>query len=226
MQGTIVNAVAVVVGGLIGIILGRRFPDKIKAIVFQGIGLVTLLIGFQMATQTNNVIPLFLSMVIGGIIGEALNIEKHIENFGNFIKARLGNEEDKFVEGFITAYLLFCTGSMTIVGSIEDGLNANPTILYAKSMMDFFAAASLSPTLGVGVLFSAIPLFLFQGGITLMASMSKAFFTNEIIKELSAAGGLILIGLGINMLEIRKIRVANFLPALLVIALITYALTF
>ncbi|MEM1607592.1 MAG: DUF554 domain-containing protein [Candidatus Bathyarchaeia archaeon] len=222
MQGTLVNAVSVVIGSLIGIFLRGRFPERIKSIVFQGIGLATLFIGFQMALKTGNLIVLFFSMLIGAVIGEFLNIEGRIEGFGNLVKSKFSSGEDKFVEGFITAFLIFCMGSMTIVGSIEDGLNGNPSILYAKSMLDGFASISLASVLGVGVLFSAIPLLLYQGGITMLASLSKAFFTEAVVNELSAAGGIILIGLGINLLEIRRIRVANLLPSLVVSAAITY----
>ncbi len=224
MQGTLVNAIAVIIGSLIGLGFRGSFPDRIKSIVFQGIGLVTLFIGFHMSLKTSNLVVLFFSMLIGAIIGEAINIDKHIEGFGNFIKSKLSSKEDKFVEGFITAFLIFCMGSMTIVGSIEDGLSGNPSILYAKSMLDCFASISLASVLGVGVLFSAIPLFLFQGGITLLASLSRSFFTEAVINELSATGGIILIGLGINILEIKKIRVANLLPSLLISAIIIYLL--
>jgi uncharacterized membrane protein YqgA involved in biofilm formation len=224
MQGTLVNAVAVIVGSTIGIILRESFPEKIKNIVFQGIGLVTLFIGFQMSLKASNLIVLFFSMLMGAIIGEAINIEGYIEAFGNFVKSKLSSRGDRFVEGFITAFLLFCMGSMTIIGSIEDGLKGDPNILYMKSVLDGFASISLASVLGVGVLFSAVPLLLFQGGITLLASFSRAFFTEAVINELSATGGIILIGLGINILEIKKIRVANLLPSLLISAIITYLL--
>jgi uncharacterized membrane protein YqgA involved in biofilm formation len=226
MQGTIVNAIAVVVGSLMGVLLRGRFSERVKSIVFQGIGLVTLFIGFQTSLKTSNLVVLFFSMLIGAIIGEILDVEKHIEDFGNLMKSKLSSGEDKFVEGFITAFLIFCMGSMTIIGSIEDGLNGNPSILYAKSMLDGFASISLASVLGVGVLFSAIPLMLYQGGITLLASLSRAFFTEAVINELSATGGIILIGLGINLLEIRKIKVANLLPSLIVSAIITYLLPY
>lgn len=225
MRGTYVNAIAVVIGSLIGMTLGERFPEKIKAMVFQGIGLVTLFIGFNMSLKTNNLVVLFFSILIGAIIGEAIDIEKHIEGFGNFIKSKFGSKEDKFIEGFITAFLIFCMGSMTIIGSIEDGLNGNPSILYAKSILDGFASISLASVLGIGVLFSAIPLLLYQGGITLLASLSKTFFTDAVINELSASGGIILIGLGINLLDIRKIKVANLLPSLVISAGIAYILS-
>lgn len=226
MRGTYVNAVAVIIGSLVGMILGERFPEKIKAMVFQGIGLVTLFIGFYMSSKTNNLVVLFFSMLIGSVIGETIDIEKHIEDFGNFIKSKFGSKEDKFIEGFITAFLIFCMGSMTIIGSIEDGLNGNPHILYAKSILDGFVSISLASVLGIGVLFSVIPLLLYQGGITLLASLSKAFFTNTVINELSASGGIILIGLGINFLDIKNIKVANLLPSLVISASITYILPY
>ncbi|MBS7605030.1 MAG: DUF554 domain-containing protein [Candidatus Bathyarchaeia archaeon] len=222
MQGTLVNAIAVIIGSLIGLALRRSFPERIKKIVFQGIGLVTLFIGFQMTMKTGNLIILFFSVIIGAVIGEFLNIEGHIESFGNLIKSKFSSKEDKFVEGFITAFLIFCMGSMTIIGSIEDGLNGNPSILYAKSVLDGFASISLSSALGVGVLFSAIPLLLYQGGITILASLLKDFFRGVVINEVSAAGGIILIGLGINILEIRKMRVTNLLPSLIVSAVLAY----
>ncbi|MEM0049656.1 MAG: DUF554 domain-containing protein [Candidatus Bathyarchaeia archaeon] len=222
MQGTLVNAIAVIIGSLIGLALRRSFPERIKKIVFQGIGLVTLFIGFQMTMKTGNLIILFFSVTIGAVIGEFLNIEGHIEDFGNLIKLKFSSKEDKFIEGFITAFLIFCMGSMTIIGSIEDGLNRNPSILYAKSVLDGFTSISLASALGVGVLFSAIPLLLYQGGITILASLLKDFFREVVINEVSAAGGIILIGLGINILEIRKMRVSNLLPSLIVSAVLAY----
>jgi uncharacterized membrane protein YqgA involved in biofilm formation len=177
-----------------------------------------------MSLKASNLIVLFFSMLMGAIIGEAINIEGYIEAFGNFVKSMFSSRGDRFVEGFITAFLLFCMGSMTIIGSIEDGLKGDPNILYMKSVLDGFASISLASVLGVGVLFSAVPLLLFQGGLTLLASFSRTFFTEAVINELSATGGIILIGLGINILEIKKIRVANLLPSLLISAIITYLL--
>lgn len=225
MQGTLVNAIAVVIGGSVGLVLRRGFPERVKSIIFQGVGLVTLFIGFQMALRTNNIVILFFSVFIGAAVGEFLNIEGCIERFGGIIKSKFSSRENQFVEGLMTAFLIFCMGSMTIVGSIEDGLNGNPSLLYAKSILDGFTSISLASALGFGVLFSIVPLILYQGGITVLASLAKAFFTSAVINELSAAGGIILIGLGINMLEIRKIKVANFLPSLIVSAVLAYLIT-
>ncbi|MEM1586929.1 MAG: DUF554 domain-containing protein [Candidatus Bathyarchaeia archaeon] len=225
MYGTLVNAASVILGSLLGIVLRSGFPEKIKRIVFHGVGLVTLFMGFQMSMKTSNIIILFFSILIGAIIGETLNIEEYIEKIGNLIKLKLGSGEDKFVEGFITAFLIFCIGPMTIVGSIEDGLYGNPTILYAKSILDGFTSISLASMLGLGVLFSSIPLLLYQGGITALASYARVFFTEITINELSAAGGIILIGLGINILEIRKIKVVNLLPSLIISVVLAHLVT-
>lgn len=220
MWGTLVNALAVIAGSSLGLLLRGGFPERVKSIVFKGIGLVTLFLGFQMALKTTNLLILLFSVLIGVIIGELLDIEGRIESFGSFIKSKFSSGEERFIEGFMTAFLIFCMGSMTIVGSIEDGLNSNPSILYAKSMLDGFTSISLASALGIGVLFSVIPLLLYQGGITMLATASKAFFTDVVINELSAAGGIILIGLGINMLEIKRIKVANFLPSLIISAIL------
>ncbi|MBC7131060.1 DUF554 domain-containing protein [Candidatus Bathyarchaeota archaeon] len=224
MIGTLVNAVAVILGSLVGLAFGKKFSEKIKKMVFQGIGLVTLFIGFNMSLKTSNIIVLFFSILIGAVVGEAIDIERYLERLGESVKAMFSLKGDRFVEGFIVAFILFCMGSMTIIGSIEDGLNGDPTILYAKSMLDGFASISLASALGAGVLLSAIPLIAYQGGITLLASMSKTFFTETVINELSATGGIILIGLGINILEIKQIKVSNLLPSLIFSAVIAYFL--
>jgi uncharacterized membrane protein YqgA involved in biofilm formation len=159
-------------------------------------------------------------MLIGAIIGELMHLDRRIDQFGEFLKARIGSTNDQFSEGFVTAFLLFCIGAMTIVGSIEDGLNNDPSILFAKSLMDGCASIALASTFGIGVLFSAIPLFVFQGGITLLAASSKAFFTEVLITELSAVGGVILMGLSIQLLDLKEIKVVNLLPALIVVIIL------
>ena len=218
MLGTYVNVVAVIIGSIIGVLLHQRFPDNFKKIGFQAIGLCVLFLGISMAFKTENFLILIFSMLIGALIGEAMHLDTHIERFGEFLKARIGSSNnDQFSEGFVTAFLIFCIGAMTIIGSIEDGLNNDPSILFAKSLMDGCASIALASTFGIGVLFSVIPLFIFQGGITLLAASSKAFFTNILINELSAVGGVILMGLGIQLLEIKEIKVVNFLPALIVV---------
>lgn len=222
MYGTLVNVAAVIIGSSVGLILRRGLPERIKRIIFQGIGLVTLFIGVQMALQTSNLVVLFFSILLGAIIGEAVDIQSRLEDFGSFLKIKTKSKEERFTEGVLTAFLIFCVGSMTIVGAIQDGLNGDSSILIAKSILDGFVSVSLASALGIGVMFSAIPLFIFQGAITVLAACSRAFFTDILINQLSAVGGILLLGLGINILEIKEIKVSNLLPALLVVPIIAY----
>ncbi len=220
MYGTYVNATAVIVGSLIGIVFHKKFPEKVKIIVLQGIGLVTLFIGLRMAFKTDNLVILFFSIFMGAVMGEMIDIKNYLDRLGTLLKIRFKSEDERFIEGLVTAFLTFCVGSMTILGAIEDGINGDPSILYAKSILDGFASISFASVFGMGVLFSAVPLFIFQGGITLLAAYSKTFFTDVLINELSAVGGILLIGLGINILEIREIKVANLLPSLVVVTIL------
>jgi len=217
MLGTYVNTVAVVAGSLIGLGLRRELPERIKKIIFQGIGLVTLFIGIHMALENNNLMVLFFSILLGAIVGEAIDVEKRLEKLGDFLKVKSRSKDERFTEGVLTAFLIFCVGSMTIIGAIQDGLHGDSSILIAKSILDGFVSVSLASVLGVGVLFSAVPLFIFQASITLLAVYSRNFFTEALLSELSAVGGILLLGLGIRILEIKEIKVANLLPSLVVV---------
>jgi hypothetical protein len=220
MIGTIINTVAVILGSLVGLGLRRGLPERIKKITFQGVGIVTLFIGVQMALQTSNPVVLFISILVGAVIGEAIDVQSRLESLGNFLKTKSKSKDERFTEGVLTAFLVFCVGPMTILGSIQDGLNGDPSVLIAKSILDGFVSVSLASTLGVGVLFSGVPLFMFQSAITLLAAYSRAFFTETLIKELSAVGGILLLGLGIKILEIKDINVANLLPSLIIVPII------
>jgi len=221
MLGTYVNTAAVIVGSLIGIALHQRFPENLKKIGFQAIGLCVLVLGISMALKTERFIVLIFSMLLGALVGEALHLDQHIDRLGAFLKTRIGGSaKDQFSEGLVTAFLIYCMGALTIIGAIEDGLNGDPSILFAKSLLDGCASIALASTFGIGVLFSALPLFVFQGGITLLAASSQAFFTEPLVTELSAVGGVILIGLGIQLLELKKLKVINLLPALMVVILL------
>jgi uncharacterized membrane protein YqgA involved in biofilm formation len=221
MLGTYVNTAAVIIGSLIGVALHQRFPDNLKKIGFQAIGLCVLVLGISMALKTERFIILIFSMLLGALIGETLHLDRHIDRFGEFLKSHIGGSaNDQFSEGLVTSFLIYCTGAMTIIGAIEDGLNNDPSILFAKSLMDGCASIALASTFGIGVLFSAVPLFLFQGGLTLLAASSQAFFTELLVTELSAVGGVILMGLGIQLLELKELRVINLLPALMVVIIL------
>jgi len=222
MLGTLINTGSVIVGSTIGLILHRRLPAKITTIVFQGIGLFTLFLGLTMATKTNNYLILIFSIVIGAIIGELLDLDLALNRLGKGLKEKVGSDNAKFSEGLIAAFLLFCMGSMTILGTFEEGLGNKPNLLLAKSLLDGFAAVALSSGLGIGVIFSAIPLLIYQGSLTLLARWLGEFFSNVVISELTAVGGLMLIGLGINILEIKAIKVVNMLPGLVVAIILAY----
>jgi uncharacterized membrane protein YqgA involved in biofilm formation len=222
MKGTIVNVIAIFVGCSMGFILKSKFPDKIGKVVMQALGLASLLIGVQMALKTNNILLVIFSLVIGGVIGEVIGIEEGLERFGERVKLKFKSNDtsERFVEGFVTASLLYCVGSMAIMGALKEGLSGNPDILYAKSLMDGVTSLAFTAAMGIGVLFSVIPVFLYQGGITLLSRLIKDFLSPEIINEMTAVGGILIVGIGFGLLEIRKIKIGNLLPAILVAALL------
>lgn len=219
--GTIVNTIAVIVGSLIGVMLHKNFPDRVKAIVFQGIGLATLVLGMQMAFEVQNLLILIFSILIGGIIGEVINVEMYFERFADWLKRKVKIKDDKFSDGFITATLIYCIGSMAVIGSLNEGLRGDRTLLFTKSILDGFTSVALASTYGIGVLFSAIPLLIYQGGLTVMARYFQSLFSDVILAELTAVGGVLILGIGINLLEIKKVKLMNLLPALLVVVLLT-----
>ena len=222
MLGTLINAGTIILGSMIGLILHQRLPEKITTIVFQGIGLFTLFLGFSMAAKTNHYLIMIFSIVIGSIIGQLLSIDSALDRFSDYLKQKVRSDNDKFTDGLITAFLLFCMGSMTILGAFEEGLGGRPNLLLSKSILDGFSSVVLSAGLGIGVIFSVIPLLIYQGGLTLFAGWLGEFFNEIVINEMSAVGGLLLIGLGINILEIKKIKVVNMLPGLVIAVILAY----
>jgi uncharacterized membrane protein YqgA involved in biofilm formation len=220
VKGTVVNVVAIFLGCSAGFILKSKFPEKIEKIIMQALGLASLLIGMQMAIKADNILLVIFSLVIGGVIGEIIDIEAGLERFGERIKRKFksNNTSERFVEGFLTASLLYCVGSMAIMGAIKEGLSGDPDILYAKSLLDGVTSIAFTAAMGIGVLFSAIPVFLYQGGITLLARTIKDFLSPEIINEMTVVGGILIWGIGFGLLGIKKIKVGNLLPAILVAA--------
>jgi len=218
MLGTLFNVFTVVVGSAIGLVIKNKLPARIIQVVFQALGLFTMILGVSMTLKTNgqHLIMIF-SLIIGSIIGEVFRLDENFNKLSEQLKAKLKSKSEKFSEGFITAFILFCIGPMAILGSIQEGLGESSELLFTKSVMDGFSSIALAAALGIGVLFSAIPLFLFQGGITLSASFLGTYLSPEIIAELTALGGVLLVGLGINILEIKKIKILNMLPSLVVV---------
>jgi uncharacterized membrane protein YqgA involved in biofilm formation len=222
MIGTLVNTAAVIVGGGIGLILKKNLPERFTSIYFQAIGLFTLAIGISMVWELNHILIVVGSLALGALSGELLQLEGKTDKLSEWLrhKLKLGNE--RFTEGLVTSFLLFCVGSMTIVGSIQEGTGKSPDLLLTKSLMDFFSAMLLASALGTGVLFSAIPLLLFQGSITLLSKYASQFFTPEIIHGLTNTGGILLLGLAINILEIKKLRIMNMLPSLIFVVILIW----
>lgn len=214
MKGTIVNIITVIVGGGIGLFIGNKLPERLKKIAMEGVGLSSLALGFMLALKTDNIIIMVFSVILGGIFGEILRIENFLEGIGERIKKKLKNE-GSFTEGFITASLIFCVGSMTVVGAINEGLTGDATLLYTKSILDGITSIALSSTLGVGVLFSSLFILFYQGGLTMGASLVKNLLTPHTVNMITGVGGVLIIGIGLNILGLKKLKLSNFLPALL-----------
>lgn len=214
VTGTFVNTGAVVAGSLLGVIIGKRLPERIKHIVMQALGLSVILIGLQMAFSGTRPLLVIGSLLLGAVTGELLDIENRVAAVGEWLKRRFRSESSTFVQGFVTASVLYCTGAMVIVGSIRDGTVGDPSILYVKSLLDGVASIAFASSLGLGVAFSALSVFVVQGAITLLAS--KLLFLQDpgVIEAVTATGGLLILGIGINILEIKSIRVGNLVPAL------------
>ncbi len=236
MTGTIINVIAILIGGALGTFLGSRLPDRIRQTVMAGMGLFVLAIGAQMFLETANSLVVLASLVIGIVLGEWWQIEDGIRWMGRALEKRVmpqnGTAEEhqarqeRFVRGFFTASLLFCVGPIAILGSIQDGLTGNYQLLAVKSVLDGFASIAFASSLGIGVLFSALPVLLYQGGISLAATQIQPFFTNPMMTEMTATGGILLMAIAVSsLLEVKHIRTGNLLPALLVAPLLVLALT-
>jgi len=225
--GTFVNTIAIVVGGLVGLFFGQAFPDKIKKTVIQGIGLAILLIGGSMALQTKNPLIIISSLVLGAIIGELIDIELRLQHFGEWLERKFAKKGQVtgFTKAFVTTSLIYCVGAMAIMGSLESGLNGNHNILFAKSMLDGITAVIFASSMGIGVLVSALPVFLYQGSITMAAVLLQGILSPPVIAEMSATGGLLILGIGFNILELKEIKVGNLLPAVFIVVPITLLFT-
>ncbi len=221
--GTLVNTATVIIGSLIGLTLRKKFPENIKAIIFQGVGLATLVLGMQMALnihEAKHFLEVIFSLILGGIVGELIHLDARLEGWGNALKAKIKVGEARFTEGLVTAFLIFCVGSMTFVGAINEGLSGDRTLILTKAILDGFTSMALASVYGVGVLFSALPLFLVQASLTLLAGQFQAFFSETIINQMTAVGGALILGIGLNLLEIKAIKTLNLLPGILVVVIL------
>jgi len=215
VTGTLVNSAAVLAGSLLGMVAGKRLPERIKTILMQGLGLSTILIGLQMALSGREPLAAIGCLLMGALTGEILRIEQGVERIGGWLRDRTGSTSATFVRGFVSASVLYLTGAMMIVGCIQDGTVGDPSTLLVKSLLDGFASIALASTLGAGVAFSALSVLVVQGGLTLLASRLDFLREPAVLGAVTATGGLVILGIGINLLEMARIRIGNFLPALL-----------
>lgn len=233
MTGTIINVITVLLGSALGVGIGHRISENARETVMRGLGLITMAIGIKMFFDSANELIVLGSILVGGLLGEWWNIEEGLKRVGVWLEARFNRAEDdetdasqRFIRGFVTASLVFCVGPMTIVGSIQDGLSGDYRLLAIKSMMDGFAALAFSSSLGIGVAFSVLTILVYQGGLSLLAGQVQTILTDPMVAEMTATGGVLLMGLAISaLLEIKPIRVANYLPALVLAPLIVWCLT-
>ncbi len=214
MLGPIVNAVSIVLCALLGRFVLKGLPERFETIIKTAIGLSIIYLGIAGAMDNERVMLLILSMVLGSAVGEALDIDKAMNRLGMWTERRIGMKEGNFAKGFVSASILFCTGSMAIVGGLNSGLAGNHEMLFAKSILDGVISVVFASSMGLGVAFSAVPVFLYEGGIALGANFVKAWMTPEIITEMSAVGSLLIAAIGFNFLVKRQIKVANMIPAI------------
>jgi Uncharacterized membrane protein, possible Na+ channel or pump len=212
MLGTLVNFSAIIAGSLVGILLKNGVPEKISNTIMQGLSLCIVFIGISGAIKGSNTLLIIISMVIGGLIGELVDLDNLLQKIGDKIEGRF--KGIKISEGFVTTSLMFCVGSMAIVGSLQSGLEGNHKILFAKSVIDGIASVIFASSLGIGVMLSSFSVLIYQGAITFGAASLKAILIQSVITDMTAVGSLLIIGLGLNMLNVTKIKVANLLPAI------------
>ncbi len=231
MTGTLINFGAIILGGLLGLLLGSRLSDRIKTTVISGLGVFTLLYAISLFLKTQNSLIVLGSILVGVLLGEWAHIQEGVEKLGGWMESKFSRnneaeDRNRFIHGFLTSTLIFCIGPMAILGALEDGITGNINTLVIKSVLDGFAAMAFASTLGVGVLFSSVMVLIYQGAISLLARQIQSIMTDNMILELTATGGVILAGIALsNLLEIKKIRTASFLPALFIAPLIVFLIT-
>lgn len=226
MNGTLVNGIVIIVGSVIGIVLKSGFIKAKSKAIMGALGLSTLIIGFQGVIEYANVLLLIVALALGVLMGEFLKLDDHINHFAYALEKRFAKGSDStFAQGFVTASILFGVGAMAIVGSLESGLRQNETILYTKSLLDFISSIVFASTYGWGVLFSAFVIVIYQGTITLLSTFVAPVMTDMMITDISAVGSALIIAIGLNMLEMTKLKLANFLPAIVVMIVLSYGLS-
>ncbi|MDR2122407.1 MAG: DUF554 domain-containing protein [Flavobacteriaceae bacterium] len=230
MVGTLINCSAIIIGTFIGMGIRSRLSKKVIDIIFQAIGLVTLIIGISMSLRSENIILIIISIILGALIGQIIDLEKYLQAFLTRIQHKYSSKDKSqekpdshlFVEGFLTSTLLFCIGSMSILGAIEEGSGNFPNLLITKSIMDGISSIALASSFGVCIALSSFSVLLYQGGLTLLISVSIHLISDTVISDMTAVGGILLLGLGITILKIKEISITNMLPSLVIILILSY----
>lgn len=216
MLGTVVNALAVIVGAIAGSIIKGGIPEKTRQTIMNALGLTVVLIGMSMGLRTNNILIVLASLVLGGLVGEYLDIEGWLLRMAGRVERRFVRGESTLAQGFVAASLVYCVGAMAITGSLESGLTGNHSTLYAKSMLDGVSSVIFASTMGIGVAFAAISVFIYQGAITLLSGSLAGLLTEAAVVEMTATGGVLIIAIGLNILGIKETRVGNLIPAIFI----------
>ncbi|GFP76899.1 DUF554 domain-containing protein [Clostridium fungisolvens] len=218
MLGTLVNFGAIVIGGILGLLLKGGIPERLSKTIMNGLALCVLYIGISGTLKGDNPLLIIISIAVGALIGELIDIDNLLSKFGEFIEEKFNKmtKNSPIAEGFVTSSLLFCVGAMAIVGSLQSGLEGNHTVLFNKSILDGISSIVFASSLGIGVIFSAFAVLIYQGAITLLATLIQGILTTTVINSMTAVGSLLIIGLSFNMLGITKIKVANLLPAIII----------
>jgi uncharacterized membrane protein YqgA involved in biofilm formation len=225
LSGTLLNAATVLVGGVLGAMLGAKLPERLRRNVVRGLGLFTVVLGIRGALETQNVIILLLATLVGGLLGSGLSLNARLEALGDALQRRARGRGGRVSEAFVTSSLVFCVGPLTFLGAIQNGLRGDMQLLAIKSVLDGFAALAFAASLGWGVLLSVVTILLYQGGLAAGASLFAGALTDPMLKEMSAAGGLLVLGVGMRLLELKDVEVADFLPAIVVAPLIVALLS-
>jgi len=214
MLGTVVNSLAVIVGGLIGVLFKNVIPEKISDALLKAAGLAVISVGIKLSLVGENLTLLIMSIIIGTAIGEIIDIEGKLDNLGALVERKMKNKQSNIALGFITCTLVYCVGSMSIVGAIQSGLSGNHEILFSKALLDGITSISMAVSMGIGVVFSSISVFVYQGIITILARLVQSLLSDVVIAEMTAVGGTVIMAIGLNFLEIKRIKVGNMLPAI------------
>jgi len=221
MLGTIVNCLAIIIGSIIGLTIKGKISNKVRVTIMNGLGLCTLYIGLSGALEGKNTLIMIISIALGALIGELIDIDGKLTNLGEMIERNKGNNSLSIADGFVTATLLFCVGAMAIVGSLESGLSNNHSTLFAKSILDGISSIIFSSSLGIGVILSSISVFIYQGIMTFGASLLSNILSDVAISNMSAVGSLLIVGLSFNILNITKMKISNLLPSMLIAVLLS-----